>query len=114
MNGDHDCRSPGEGGGRVSMKKKLMGGNSFPYGGIFSMWAQSFLSISPCAGSLSRYVVRGIFSLAPPHDNFFAGAPIIVVTFFFTSQIFIFFQIVEVSIFLGNLFFLFLGWGGGR
>ena len=36
MNGDHDWRSPGGGGGGVSInKKKSCGGNSFPYEGIF-------------------------------------------------------------------------------
>ena len=65
---------------------------------IFSMW---WVSFSVCFG--------GYFWSCPPWQ-FFCGSPYCC---FFTSQIFIFFQIVEVSIFWGNLFFSFLGRGGG-
>ena len=51
------------------------------------------------------------FWTAPPLI-FFAGTPIIVITFFFTSQIFIFLPDRGGFNFLGNLFFLFLRGGG--
>ena len=55
----------------------------------------------------------GVFLVLPPPPwQFFCGSPYCC-HIFFTSQIFIFFQIVEVSIFWGNLFFSFLGRGGG-
>ena len=94
VNGDHDWRSPGGGGGGVSMNKKIScGGNSFPYEGIFfyvgavislhvepifSMW---WVSFSVCFG--------GYFWSCPPPDNFFAGAHI-VVTFFLHHRYLIF------------------------
>ena len=52
----------------------------------------------------------GIFGLPPP--CIFGGTPKIVITFYFTSQIFIFLPDRGGFNFVGNLFFLFLRVGG--
>ena len=83
------------------MNKTIPCGWGFPYG-VFSYVHGSLFSPR-----------RGHFWTAPPPD-FFAGTPIIVITFFFTSQIFIFLPDRGGFNFLGNLFFLFLRGGGLR
>ena len=54
---------------------------------VFSLHVEAIFSV--CC------VVGGIFSLPPPL-NFFAGTPIIVITFFLLHRYLYFFQIVEV------------------
>ena len=95
MSGDHDRRTQGgksrrsPGGGGVGWHERInktipCGCMGVPLWGYFSMWAVFSLHVeaifSVCCG---RY-----FWSAPPLI-FFAGTPLIVITFFFTSQIFI-------------------------
>ena len=117
MNGDHDWRSPGGGGGGVSMNKKIScGGNNFPYEGIFfyvgavislhveaifSMW---WVSFSVCFG--------GYFWSCPPL-TIFLREPILLSHFFYITDIY-FFPDRGGFNFLMELIFFFSWEGGGH
>ena len=66
----------------------------------------------PRRGQFFRMLWGGIFSLPPP-QFFFAGTPIIVITFFYFTDIYISSRSWRFEFFRELIFFLFLRGGGG-